>query len=75
MALWGIAKDGTRQPLRDFADAMDRAARTGEAPDNPEGVLVIQMSDTLARELAAALRRVEAFLESEGYPPDSWMNP
>jgi hypothetical protein len=39
------------------ADALDRAERVGAPTDEPEGARRVWLSDTLARQIAAALRR------------------
>ena len=41
---------------RDCADILDRSVRLGADRDEPEGARYIQISDTLARQMADALR-------------------
>jgi len=48
--------DTQARARREFANGLDRAERFGAAKDEPEGSRYIQMSDTLARQLAAGLR-------------------
>ena len=44
--------------LNQLAEDLDRQARMGVVTDAPEGVRYIQMSDTLAKHLAARLREI-----------------
>lgn len=50
------AKD--RKYLNELANGLDMAGRLGSEKDNPEGVRYIQISDTLAKDMARDLRRI-----------------
>lgn len=41
---------------RELADALDRASRQGGSIDKPEGARYVQLSDTLAKQIADRLR-------------------
>ena len=45
-----------RLALEQVLNLLEHGARTGEAVDEPEGVRVVSLSDTLARRLARQLR-------------------
>jgi len=46
--------------LAETAEALETASRQGAAEDRPEGARFIVMSDTLATEIAAAIRRIDS---------------
>jgi hypothetical protein len=48
--------NGSPEDLRRLADDLDAVPRTGVASDDPEGSRTILVSDTMARQIAAALR-------------------
>ena len=44
--------------LRQWAEALDQAQRTGQLPDSPEGTVTITLSHSLATKLSRHLRLV-----------------
>ncbi len=44
--------------LIEIADALDKAHRIGASIDSPEGSQIIQLSDTLAKQLSKELREI-----------------
>lgn len=44
--------------LRQWAEMLDQATRSGNLPDSPEGTVTIQLSHTLAAKLSRHLRLV-----------------
>jgi outer membrane protein assembly factor BamD (BamD/ComL family) len=57
--------------FREAAEALDAADRHGSATDEPEGVRVIHMTDTLAKEFAQRLRSAATFLDLFPNHPDA----
>jgi hypothetical protein len=51
------------QKFTGLADDLDACPREGAATDAPEGARYIKLSDTLARQIAAALRRKEPLVK------------
>lgn len=51
-------EESDRAYLLELAQALDDARRMGGERDVPEGVRYIQISDTLARQIAARLREI-----------------
>jgi hypothetical protein len=47
-----------REWMQQMADDLDEAARFGVSPDDPEGVMWIQISHTLARQISERLREI-----------------
>ena len=52
--------------LEQIADMLESAPRMGVAEDKPEGQRYVQISDSLARALAASIR-----LHARGEPPNA----
>ena len=55
-----MTRDGFKQP-DEWADLLDTSERRGLERDEPEGARYIQISDTLARQMAADLREAREF--------------
>jgi len=53
-------RDDGSVEARQIADALDAAERMGRERDVPEGACYVQISDTLAREWSASLRRIQS---------------
>ncbi|MGO9374050.1 MAG: hypothetical protein ACLQBD_18405 [Syntrophobacteraceae bacterium] len=51
--------------LLDIADGLDKAERFGASSDDPEGIRVIQLSDTLATMVAGGLRQIAKRLKEK----------
>ena len=52
------SKHSDKNYLYQIADDLDRAGRLGNDKDKPEGTRYIQISDTLAGEIAERLRKI-----------------
>jgi len=63
-----FAQLADKQVLRQLAAELEKAPRQGAAVDRPEGERFIVVSDTLAKEIVATLRRIAGEpVESQGH--------
>lgn len=66
-----MSREDLIESLRDMAAALLQASREGDgAEDDPEGQLTIQISDTMARQMAQTLDQAAAALGEPGSPLD-----